>query len=116
MSTPDQEPDARPSKDEPLSYAPKRVRQAVPEANSTGAPAMDDGAPLHQAPEPAERPKRPDQRPVFAGDAAERSKHALSPDRIREPPRPSTTGKYLLAGWLAGVATVTAVGFISYRL
>jgi NitT/TauT family transport system substrate-binding protein len=112
----DREPDKTPSKDELSRYAPKRDRQAVPEHNSTGAPGRDDGAPLHQAPEPAEHPKRPDQRPVFAGDVAERSKHTLSPDRIREPPRPSTSGKYLLAGWLAGVATVTAVGFFSYRL
>jgi NMT1/THI5 like len=71
---------------------------------------------LHQPPESTEHPKRPDQRPGFVGDVAERGKFALSPDRIREPPRPSTSGKYLLAGWLAGVATVTAVGLISYRL
>jgi NitT/TauT family transport system substrate-binding protein len=115
MSTPDQDPDKTPLKDEPSRYAPKRVRQAVPEPNSIGAPGGDDGAPLHHASEP-EHPKRPDQRPAFDGDVAERGKHALSPDRIREPPPPSTSGKYLLAGWLAGVATVTAVGFISYRL
>jgi NitT/TauT family transport system substrate-binding protein len=112
----DREPDKTPSKDELSRYAPKRDRQAVPEHNSTGAPGKDDGATLHQAPEPAETPKRPDQRPVFAGDVTERSKHTLSPDRIREPPRPSTSSKYLLAGWLAGAAMMAAFSFISYRL
>jgi hypothetical protein len=117
MSTPDQEPDARPSKDEPLSYAPKKVRHAEQEPNPAGAPATDDVAPLHEVPEPAEYPwNQSDQRQAFAGDVAMRGKHAFSPGRFRELSPPSTSGKYLLAGWLAGVATVTAVGFMSYRL
>jgi NitT/TauT family transport system substrate-binding protein len=83
MSTPDQEPDNRASKDEPIEH----------------------------------RRKQSDQRPVFAGDVAiaPRGRHVLFPNRIPEPPPPSTRKKYV-AGWVAGVAMVTAVGFISYRL
>jgi NitT/TauT family transport system substrate-binding protein len=56
----------------------------------------------------------------FVGDVAIaelRSKLARSPDLIPEPP-PTSAGrkKYLLAGWLAGAAMVTAVGFVGYRL
>jgi NitT/TauT family transport system substrate-binding protein len=84
MSTPTREPDGTPSKDGPLSNAPKKVRHAE-----------------------------------FAGDVAIadlRGMLALSPDRIPKPPPRSTSGKYVLAGRLAGVAVVTAVSFISYRL
>jgi NitT/TauT family transport system substrate-binding protein len=55
----------------------------------------------------------------FAGDvavAALRGKLALSPDLIPEPPPSLTDRKYVLVGWLAGAAMVTAVGVISYRL
>jgi NitT/TauT family transport system substrate-binding protein len=65
-------------------------------------------APHIQAPEPTEQSsKRLNQLPVFVGDLAiaERRKLALSRDR-----------KYVLARRLAGVAIVTAVGFIGYRL
>jgi hypothetical protein len=128
MSTPVREPpDDRPSKDGPLNYAPKKVRQAEPEPNPAGAPGNDDVAPLRQAPaphiqasEPAEPPpERSNQRPLFAGDAAipePRDELALSPDRILEPPPRPTRGKYVLARRLAGVAVVTALGFIGYRL
>jgi NitT/TauT family transport system substrate-binding protein len=116
MSTRDRESNDRPSNDEPLNYAPKNVRHADPEPNPAEALGKDDVAPLRQA--PAEPPwKRSDERPVFVGDVAvaERGKHALSPDQILQP-SPSTGAKYMLAGWLAGVAMVTAVGFTSYRL
>ena len=119
MSTRDQKPDDRPPKDEPLSCAPKEVRRAEPEPKPARAPGTDDVTPLRQALEPAEYPwDRSDRCPVFAGEVAtaERGKHARSRDRLVESPPPSTGGKYLVAGWLAGVATVTAVGFISYRL
>ena len=120
MSTP-REPDESPSKDGPSSYAPKKVRHAEPEPNPAAAPGEDDVAPLSQAPEPAEALwTRSDQRPVFADDVAIgelRGERALPPNRIPQPPPPSTGGKkYVLAGRLAGVAIVTAVGFIAYRL
>jgi NitT/TauT family transport system substrate-binding protein len=128
MSTPVREPpDDRPSKDGPLSYAPKKVRHAEPEPNPAGAPGKDDVAPLRQAPAPHIHPPEPaepswepsNQRPEFAGDgdiAELRGRLALPPDRIPEPPPPSTGRKYVLAGRLAGVAIVTALGFIGYRL
>src|SRR5215831_5864093 len=104
MSTP-REPNDRPSKDGPLSYAPKKVRHAEPEPNPAAAPGKDDVAPLSQAPEPAE-----------ALWTRSNQRFALPPNRIPEPPPPSTGGKYVLAGRLAGLAMVTAVGFIAYRL
>jgi NitT/TauT family transport system substrate-binding protein len=103
MSTQDREPDDGPSKDEPIGYAPKKIRYAEAEPNRAGTPAKDDVAPLRRAP------------PPHIQAAAERAKLALSPDRLPEPPPPSSREKYLLAGWLAGVAMVTAVGF-AYRL
>src|SRR5215813_2005284 len=113
MSTP-REPDDRPSKDGPMNYAPKKVRHVEP------APGKDDVAPLSQAPEPAEALwTRSNQRPLFADDAAIdelRGEPVRPPNRIAEPPPPSTGGKYVLAGRLAGVAMVTAVGVIAYRL
>jgi TPR repeat protein len=46
-----------------------------------------------------------------------RNKLALAPDRLPAPPPPPSTGsKYGLASRLAGVAVVTAVGVIGYRL
>src|SRR5215468_1930187 len=109
MNTP-REPDDTPSKDGPLSYAPKKVRHGEPEPNPAAAPGKDDAAPLSQAPEPAEALwSRSDQRPVFADDVAIaelRGERALPPDRPPEPPPPSTRGKYVLAGRLAGVAMV----------
>jgi hypothetical protein len=111
-----------------LSYASKKARDAKPEPNPAGAPGKDDVAPLRhapappiQAPAPTEPPwKQSDKRPIFTSDVAIaelRRKLALFPDRIPGPPPPSTDGKKnALPGWLAGVAIVTAVGFISYRL
>jgi NitT/TauT family transport system substrate-binding protein len=115
VSTHDREPDDRPSKDGPLKYAPKKVRPVEPEPNPAGAPGKDDVAPLRegpaphiQAPEPTEQPwKQLNQRPVFAGDVAIVERGKLAPSRDR---------KYVLARRLAGVAIVTAVGFIGYRL
>jgi len=104
MSTPVREPDEGPSKDGPLSYAPKKARHAEPEPNPAGAPGKDDVAPLRQAPAPHIQAPEPAEPPW------ERSN--LSPDRIPEPP----PRKYVLAGRLAGVAIVTALGFIGYRL
>jgi NitT/TauT family transport system substrate-binding protein len=119
MSTPVRGPDD-PSKDGPLRYAPNKVGHGEPELKPAGAPGGDDDAPLYeahapqiQAPESAPPWSRPNQHPAFAGDVAvaeTRGKLALSPRQS------SNGGKYVLAGWLAGVATVTAVGFISYRL
>src|SRR5215470_5878285 len=103
MSTPVREPNDGPSKDGSLNYAPKKVRHAEPEPNPAGAPGNDDVAPLRQASAPQ----------IQASEPAEPPWQQLSPDRIPEPPRPSTGRKYVLA---AGVAMVTAVSFIGYRL
>jgi NitT/TauT family transport system substrate-binding protein len=120
MSTPVRGPD-EPSIDGPLRYAPNKVRHGEPELKSAGGPGGDDVAPLReahaplsQAPESEPPWNWPDRHPAFAGDvdrAEMRGAPALHPRRLR-----SNGGKYVLAGWLAGVATVTAVGFIGYRL
>src|SRR5215470_10119966 len=114
------EPNDRPSKDGPLSYAPKKVRHAEPEPNPAAAPGKDDVAPLSQAPEPAEALRtRSNQRPGFADDVAIaelRGELAPPPNWMPEPPPPSTGGKYVLVGRLAGLAMLTAVSFIAYRL
>jgi hypothetical protein len=127
VSAPVREPDDRPSPDGPSSYASKKVRHTKPQLHPAGTPGKDNVAPLSQAPappiqapEPTEPPwKRSNKRPVFTSDVviAELSrKLALCPDRIEGPP-PSTGGKKkALPGRIAGVAIVTAVGFIGYRL
>jgi hypothetical protein len=57
---------------------------------------------------------------MFAGDVAVvelRSRLALAPDRLPEPPPPTSTGaKFALARRLAGVAILTAVGVIGYQM
>jgi TPR repeat protein len=120
MSAPVREPADGPSKDGLLNYAPKRVRDPESEPNP-GAPVTGDAAPPSPAPESAEPPwKRSRQREAFAGDAASavrRNKLALAPDRLPDPPSPRSTGpKYVLAGRLAGVVVVTAVGVVGYQL
>src|SRR5579883_1992309 len=106
MSTPVREPDDGPSKDGPLSYAPKKVRQAEPGQNPAGKPGKDDVVPLRQAPAPH----------IQAPEPAEPPWNQLSPNRIPEPSPPSTGGKYVFAGRLAVAAMVAAVGLIGYRL
>ncbi len=112
MSAPVREPDG-PSKDGPLNYAPKKARPAESDPNP-GAAVKGDAAP----PESAEPPwKRSRQAP--AGDAAiaaRRNKLALAPDRLPAPPPRSTGPKYVLAGRLAGVVVVMAVGVAGYQL
>jgi TPR repeat protein len=120
MSAPVREPAAGPSKDGPLDYAPKKIRQAESDP-IPGAPVKGDAAPPSAAPESAEPPwKRSRQREAFAGDAvsaARRNRIALAPDRLPDPPPPrSTNPKYVLAGRLAGVVVVTAVGVVGYQL
>src|SRR5258708_2906021 len=116
MSAPVREPDDGPSKDGPLSYAPKKARHAESDPNPA-APAKGDAAP----PESAEPPwKRSRQRDAFAGDAAiaarRSNKLALAPDLLPGPPLPATGPKYVLAGRLAGAVVVTAVGVVGYQL
>jgi hypothetical protein len=55
---------------------------------------------------------------AFAGDVAIaglRTKLALAPDRLPEPPPSSGRSKLVWAGRITGVALVVAVGFIGYR-
>jgi TPR repeat protein len=122
MSAPVPEPDDGSSKDGPSNYAPKQVRQAEPDLNPAQAPPKGKASAAQgAASESAEPPwKRSKQSTAFAGDVAAaelRAKLALAPDRLPEPPPPSSTGgKYGWASRLAGIAVVTAVGFIGYRL
>jgi len=120
MSAPVREPADGPSKDGLLDYAPKKIRDAESDPIPS-APVKGDAAPPSAAPEAAEPPwKRSRQREAFAGDAvsaARRNKLALAPDRLPDPPPPrSTAPKYVLAGRLAGVVVVTAVGVVGYQL
>jgi len=123
MSALVREPGDGPSKDGPLNYAPKKVRrpEPQPDPNPAVAPPTADAALQVPALESTEPPwKRPKRRAVFAGDAAIvelRGRLALAPDRIPEPPPPSSTSpNYVLPRRLAGVAVVTVVGVIGYQL
>jgi hypothetical protein len=121
--------DDRPSKDEALRYAPKKARPPEPEPAADGTPptGAEPGlpeAPALDVPEAAEPPPwrrtpRGSNGAAFVGDVAIaelRTKLALTPDRLPEPPLPSARGSTLTrAGRLAGVAVVVAFGFIGYR-
>jgi TPR repeat protein len=130
MSAPVREPDDGPSKDGPsqdgpsqdgpLNYAPKKVRDPEQDQKTAGAPEKGNAALRNAAPELAEPPwRRSKQRQAFAGDVAIselRSRLALAPDRLPEPPPPLSTGpKSRWAGRLAGVAVVAAVGVAGYK-
>lgn len=120
MSAPVREPDDGPSKDGPLNYAPKKVRD--PERDQNVAGARGNTVAHSSAPESAEPPWRHSrQRRAFVGDVGVselRSQLALAPDRVAEPPPPpvSTGSKYALGGRLAGVAVVAVVGVVGYQL
>jgi len=110
-----------PSKDEPLKYAPKKARLPNPDQKPSAPPPALDAAPGdNAAPRPSEPPwRRSRHRGAFAGDVAIaelRTKLALAPDRLPEPPPPSLgNAKLVWAGRLAGVAVVALVGFVGYR-
>jgi hypothetical protein len=123
MSVPAQEYDEGPSKDGPLNYAPKKVRDPEPAPDPAGAPSKADSAgqsasPKRDASGLAEPPwRRSRQRGAFAGDIAAvelRNRLALAPDRLPEPPPPVSTGPRY--GRLAVVVMVGAVGFVGYQL
>lgn len=130
MSTSVREADRGRSSDEPLNYAPKRLRLANPDATAVTVPpppvsqkevvprgAVEDAAPVQPAEPPWRRSSR--QRGVFAGDVAIadlRARLALAPDRLPEPPPPTPRDMTLVwAGRLAGAAIVVAVGLAGYR-
>lgn len=119
MSAPVREPDDGPSKDGPSNYAPKKVQRPEQDPIPAGKHRESDAAPQNAALESGQPPwKRSKRGRPFAGDVAIvelRNKLALAPQRLPEPPL-STGVKYGLASRLAGVAVVTAVGVIGYRL
>jgi hypothetical protein len=138
MSASVREPDQGASKDEPLKYAPKKARQeaaaaaawpqpapeeepAAPAETAAPQPAPERPAPGAPAAEPPWRRSRPRSggNTTFAGDVAIaelRTKLALAPDRLPEPPSPSTAGSKLVwAGRITGIAVVVAVGVLGYR-
>jgi hypothetical protein len=120
MSASVREPDRGPSKDEPLKYAPKRARLPDPDQNPAGPSPIRDAA-SRSTPESVEPPWRRSRHRggAFVGDVAIaelRTKLALAPDRLPEPPPPSSKGaKLVWAGRIAGIVVVAIVGFIGYR-
>jgi hypothetical protein len=124
MSTSAREPGPSkdgPSKDEPLKYAPKKARHTGPSSEPAGAQPKEDGISQSRAPEAADPPWRRRHRggAAFAGDVAVaelRTKLALAPDRLPEPPPPSSSrSTWVWAARLTGLAVVVAVGFVGYR-
>jgi hypothetical protein len=129
------ESDQGPSKDEPLEYAPKKAQQPEPDSAPAASPQTGDAAPERTAPthaatqppqpgapppaEPPWRRSRPRSgRTAFVGDVAIaelRTKLALAPDRLPEPPPSSSGSKLMWVGRITAVAVVAAVGFIGYR-
>src|ERR1700730_19010847 len=126
MSAPVREPDDDgSSKDGPLNYAPRGAqrperdrdtnsapRQSGPVGTPRGSNAVDAPRKVDAVPQGAaelqEPPwKRKKQRQAFAGDVAAaelRTRLALAPDRLPDPPPPvSTVAKFGYAGRLAGV-------------
>jgi hypothetical protein len=119
MSPPVREPERGPSADGPLNYAPKRVRHPEPHPNPADASPKGDAEPRSTVRESTEAPwRRSKQRGAFAGDVAItqlRTKLALAPDRLPEPPI-STGPRYSLAGQLTSVVVVAAAaGVIGYQ-
>src|SRR5215469_10631851 len=120
MSAPVREPDGS-SQDGPAEDASAKPGPSEPEPNPADPPPKGGVATQSAASESAEPPwKRSSrQRGVFAGDVAIvelRNKLALAPDRLPDPPPPSTSPGYGLARRLAIVAVVIAVGVIGYQL
>src|SRR5262249_40614972 len=123
MNAPVREPDSDgPSKDGPSSYAPKRARRSDQNPKVHFAPdkVAAPHQPVPEQPEPPEPPwKHKKQRQAFAGDiaAAElRSRLALAPDRLPDPPPHSAAApRFTLVGRLAGVIVVATVGVVGYR-
>ena len=119
MIVPVREPDDGPSKDGPLNYAPSKIRHPESDPIPAGAHRVGDDASLNATLQSGQPPwKRSQRRGSFAGDIAIvelRDKLGLAPERLPEPP-PSPAVKYRWASRLAGVAVVTAVGVIGYRL
>jgi|GEM_PF-1891173 TPR repeat protein len=126
-----------PLKDGPLKYAPKRARRpkrdrdtndAPREADAADTPRKSDAAdasrrigaaPQRGAPELPEPPWKRKKRQAFAGDIAVaelRTRLALAPDRLPDPPLPvSTVPKFGSAARLVGVMVVAAAGVVGYR-
>jgi hypothetical protein len=117
MSVPVREPADGPSG--PLNYAPRKIRHPQPDPTPGSAHREGDAASQSTTLQSRQPPWKQSKRcEPFAGDVAVvelRNKLALAPERLSEPP-PSPGVKYRLAGRLAGVAVVTAVGVIGYRM
>jgi TPR repeat protein len=135
-------PPVRELGDEPWNYAPKKVRHREQSPVPLGAHREGDTASQNPAPESGQPPwKRsrendaapqnatPESMPApwkrsrghrsFVGDVAIvelRNKLALAPNRLPDPPAPSSRMKYGMAVRLAGVAVAMAVGIMGYKL
>jgi hypothetical protein len=121
LPNPDQKPGAPPlpphaNPDQKLG-APPLPPHATPDQKLGASPLTPSDSPAPRPPEPPWRRSR--QRGTFAGDVAIaelRTKLALAPDRLPEPPLPSLGNtKLVWAGRIAGVAVVALVGFAGYR-
>ena len=122
MSASIREPDHGPSKDEPLKYAPKKARNPDPDqrpVGPAGPPPKGDAASKGELTSTEPPWRRSRHRGAFVGDVAIaelRTRLALAPDRLPEPPPPSSKGSKLAwTGRIAGVAVVAIVGFVGYR-
>jgi hypothetical protein len=108
------------SSDGPLKYAPKKARRPRQDQNLHGASREVDVAPPRRIPEPPEPSwRRKTQHGAFAGDVAVaelRTRLALEPDRIPEPPLPASTVP--VSAWAAriiGIVVVATAGVSGYR-
>ena len=122
MSAPSPKPDDNgPSFNDPLNHVPTGPQQPdqQPNPDLNGAPKRVDAAPSRGTPEPSVPPwKGKARREVFAGDIAVaelRSKLALAPDRIPEPPSPASTAPgFAAVRRLGGIVVVAMAGVIGF--
>lgn len=120
MSAPDRESDDNASLNGgALNYPQKRAPPAGHDQNQESVAPRVDTTPRPDTREPPEPPwKRKKRRGAFAGDVAVaelRTRLALAPDRIAEPPAPDSTARVSGGvGRLIGVIALIAIGTVGY--